>query len=189
MNKHIRKRMARHLKQKKQEVRKAGGDLDALDRIKQWLVLGGDLDDADQAIFERLSYVHELSCQLTPKNEMAKLVAEKYGITKRQVYRDIPNSYTLFGEIGAVDKEGLRYVYHEAYLDLFNKLKDEGDWNAARQVLDSLVKLQQLDQQEEQTIRRKTQVIRYSTDPKVLNQQPEGIEAEEITEEEYRKKG
>lgn len=118
------------------------------DRIYKYYIEGSDfpLDEKDEKIRQRWETAWSLLLNYHSKEQAAPILMEKFEISRATVYRDIQNSLELFGDVTQSSKEGYRHILTEYSMKTFQLAAKAGDYDAMNKAINTIVKLQRLDQ-------------------------------------------
>lgn len=175
---------------------------DKIERIKSYYLEGQELDPADEETRLKLDLIFRLATadkaelaergiRNRSKTEIKKYLVKLYeeeGLSDSHAYYLIRQAEKVFGWVNKVDKDGLRAMQTERYLQLYDKALNEGDLALANQVLlriDSVNGLLEHDTKEIDIDKLFSLLkVNISTDPAVLKIPNDIEEAEEVADNE-----
>ena len=103
------------------------------------------LSEAQEEYRLRLVSAHALILQKHSLRTAAKIQSKLFGITSRTAMLDIKDSIRLFGNVLQAEKNGMRHVYHEKAMQVFEMAMDEKDLPSMIQCLTLGMKILGLD--------------------------------------------
>lgn len=100
------------------------------------------LDEQHKAILTRLRAAWSMMLNNRLQSEIVPILAQDFGISERQAWRDIARAQKLFGNIIKADKEAVRVLHYNLAQKVFNLAHGKGDFKTmlnAVQVMNELM--------------------------------------------------
>ena len=138
------------------------------------------LNGVEEERLDRLRKVWAIMCEKATTRERITLISELVDVTERTVYRDMDDAKRLFGDILKLDIDLELRLAYDRYMELYEKAKDEKDYDTARRCQDSaLVVLAQIEAKAPKKGKVYAQIL-FTNDPAALRprNQDEGEEIE-----------
>lgn len=120
-----------------------------MERIRQHLLAGYEISDADNDILMRWEFAHSLIMKKENDTAVVKLMRKEFGIGQAQAYIDIRNAKDIFGDVRKSSKEGLRYMVTDWAISLLKKAEENDDYYAAAKALEKIIKANNLDKEDQ----------------------------------------
>lgn len=118
---------------------------DSLDKIRAYYIDGAKLTDIQEK--KRLQYeqAHQLRLTGYSKDQTIKLLFKKRLVaSKSDGYRVCNNAETLFGDVAASNKEGLRVILSEYLFKIYGKAIKDHNLKEANRALENVAKINSL---------------------------------------------
>ncbi len=126
------------------------------------------LNAVEDERLDRLRKVWAIMCEKNTTRERIALISEQVAVTERTVYRDMDDAKSLFGDILKLDLDLELRLAYDRYMELFEKAKQDKDFDTARRCQDSaLVVLAQIEAKQPKKGKVYAQII-FTDDPKIL---------------------
>lgn len=126
------------------------------------------LNNVEEDRLDRLRKVWAIMCEKATTRERIALISEIVDVTERTVYRDMDDATRLFGDILKLDVDLELRLAYDRYMELFEKAKDDKDYDTARRCQDSaLAVLAQIEAKTPKKGKVYAQIL-FTNDPAAL---------------------
>ncbi|GAB3911526.1 hypothetical protein GCM10028803_53190 [Larkinella knui] len=126
---------------------------DRLERFRDHLHRDAPLADKDQLLMQRYNFAYTQLCEGESSREVVALLMKVYALSQSQAYNIVNDALAIFGgNPTKAIKEGKKVVYVIRLEELADKLDEEGEYEAAANVLAKAAKLQGMTEKEGQQI-------------------------------------
>ena len=137
------------------------------------------LNGMEEERLDRLRKVWAIMCEKATTRERLKLISEQVTVNERTIYRDMDDAKSIFGDILKIDLELELRLAYDRYMELYEKAKDEKDYDTARRCQDSALNvLAQIEAKTPKKGKVYAQIL-FTNDPAALRPRNEE-EGEEI---------
>ncbi|MGM9509530.1 hypothetical protein ACS5NO_17475 [Larkinella sp. GY13] len=122
---------------------------DRLERFRDHLHRDAPLAEKDQLLMQRYNFAYTQLCEGESSREVVTLLMKAYGLSQSQAYNIVNDALSIFGgNPTKAIKEGKKAVYVIRLEELADKLDEEGEYEAAANVLLKAGKLQGMTEKE-----------------------------------------
>lgn len=96
----------------------------------------------------RIKTSFSLLLNFNSREQAASLLQQQFDISQATAYRDIGRALRIYGDINKASKEGMRYIIFEYNQKLLQLATKEKNLDAMGRALDRMIKLAELDKEE-----------------------------------------
>ncbi|MFC5413135.1 hypothetical protein ACFPMF_27690 [Larkinella bovis] len=126
---------------------------DRLERFRDHLHREVPLAEKDQLLMQRYNFAYTQLCDGESSREVVKLLMSAYCLSQSQSYNIVNDALSIFGgNPTKAIRDGKKAVYVIRLEELADKLNEEGEYEAAANVLAKAAKLQGMTEKEGQQI-------------------------------------
>ncbi|WP_080239045.1 hypothetical protein [Spirosoma rigui] len=119
---------------------------DRLERYRDHLMTDRPLDAPAQAMFQKYLYAYAQLCDGLSERQVVKMLTavQIYNLSQSQAYNIIRDCQEIFGNVKAAKKDAKRNIYVTRLEELALKLEEQGEFEAAGNILLKAAKMQGL---------------------------------------------
>lgn len=122
---------------------------DRLEKFRDHLHRDAPLADKDKLLMQRYNFAYTQLCDGESSREVVTLLTQTYNISQSQAYNIVNDALFIFGgNPTKAIRDGKKAVYVIRLEELADKLDEEGEYEAAANVLTKAAKLQGMTEKE-----------------------------------------
>ena len=155
------------------KIRKPKGD--KLDRYRDHLLKGAKLKAEQEDMLSKYRRANALMCLGYSRMQTITILTKELELSAPQIYSILRESIELYGNVHKVDKDGMRYIMYENFMQAATLARKNEDHNAYIRALENAAEIYDLYNTEVAGINPaqflRPSAIIFSSDPEVLKQQ------------------